>query len=432
MKRSIFITLLSVVMICFFGGCEQEPPNVYLSGLEITGLEVDPEFSDIEITPAFSQDVTDYTASVCNLIAGVSVSAEAVDTTAVVSGAGDYTLDVGDNTVTISVVSEDGTNSLDYTITIERRPAVLGHYYEDVVFGIEDSPYYVTGDIVIETGVTCTIDPGVEFIIAEGDAMGSGDTEELEALTEIIVDGTLDINGTESQPVVFRSVNSAEGEGQTERWFGIEADGSGKTINMEYARVYNCQLVCGTRNGAEAFVQNTQIDSCELGVFTNEGSITVSDCEIKNCPNAALRTVNPVLADFSGCVIAGNHNGVYCHDNSAAAAQVEITNCTFDANSSAVYSNLSDSEINVLNCIITNTTGWAVYCVTADTIIIDFSDVWNSTLGDYYLTTAGAACISENPLYADYPDDLTITEHSPCRGNGNDGNDMGALPYIAP
>ena len=72
------------------------------------------------LTPAFSPAVASYTASVANNITGITVSATAGDSNAIVSGAGSTSLNVGSNSITITVTAEDRVTVKAYTITITR------------------------------------------------------------------------------------------------------------------------------------------------------------------------------------------------------------------------------------------------------------------------------------------------------------------------
>ena len=71
------------------------------------------------LSPSFDAATTSYTASVGNGVGSVTITAEANDTKATVSGGGAKTLNVGDNPFTITVTAEDGSTKT-YTITITR------------------------------------------------------------------------------------------------------------------------------------------------------------------------------------------------------------------------------------------------------------------------------------------------------------------------
>ncbi|MBW7474827.1 cadherin-like beta sandwich domain-containing protein [Paenibacillus oenotherae] len=82
------------------------------------------------LSPVFASGTTDYTASVVNGVSSIRVTPTTADSfmtvkvngESVASGAqsGDINLDVGDNTITLAVLAEDGVTTKTYTITIER------------------------------------------------------------------------------------------------------------------------------------------------------------------------------------------------------------------------------------------------------------------------------------------------------------------------
>ena len=73
-----------------------------------------------KISPAFSADVTSYTASVAGTVSKATVSAPAADGKAKVVIGGNTGLKEGQNTVTVKVTAEDGTTTKTYTITVTR------------------------------------------------------------------------------------------------------------------------------------------------------------------------------------------------------------------------------------------------------------------------------------------------------------------------
>ncbi len=84
--------------------------NANLSSMSVSGAT---------LSPAFSKNVTEYTATVENSVAAVTISAGKSNSKATVSGAGEVALQVGDNPFAITVTAEDGTKKT-YNITIKR------------------------------------------------------------------------------------------------------------------------------------------------------------------------------------------------------------------------------------------------------------------------------------------------------------------------
>ena len=77
------------------------------------------------LSPEFSKTTTSYTIQIANEITNLEVKAEAEDEKATVSVKGNENLQQGENTITVSVSSEDGTVKI-YEIKVERAASVLG------------------------------------------------------------------------------------------------------------------------------------------------------------------------------------------------------------------------------------------------------------------------------------------------------------------
>lgn len=92
-------------------GPYQASSNANLASLSI---------GEAKISPAFSADVTAYTASVGGTVSKVTVSAQPADGKAKVAVSGNSGLKEGANTVTVKVTAEDGKTTKTYTITVTR------------------------------------------------------------------------------------------------------------------------------------------------------------------------------------------------------------------------------------------------------------------------------------------------------------------------
>ena len=85
--------------------------NANLSSLRIDG---------VGLSPAFSQNVTTYNASVANSVETISIKAMPASGDAVIVGIGDKKLNEGDNSFTITVTAPSGAKKT-YTLNIRRR-----------------------------------------------------------------------------------------------------------------------------------------------------------------------------------------------------------------------------------------------------------------------------------------------------------------------
>ena len=82
------------------------------------------------LTPAFNKNTLNYTVNVENDVTSIEVSATATDSNATVTGTGTKQLNTGDNTVTIKVTSESGTENT-YTINVIRAKS-SNNYLSDL------------------------------------------------------------------------------------------------------------------------------------------------------------------------------------------------------------------------------------------------------------------------------------------------------------
>ena len=91
----------------------------------------------ITLTPGFATGTTTYTASVANGIDTVTLAATKNDSNATVviasdddtgtPGVAELDLNVGSNTLTVTVTAEDGTTEQEYTITVTRAGAMTAN-----------------------------------------------------------------------------------------------------------------------------------------------------------------------------------------------------------------------------------------------------------------------------------------------------------------
>lgn len=88
-------------------------PNNALTSLEVEGYA---------LTPTFSIYTTEYDLIVENSVSSVNITADSADSSADVSGTGKHSLEVGINTVKVSVTASNGSEKT-YTIKIVRKSA---------------------------------------------------------------------------------------------------------------------------------------------------------------------------------------------------------------------------------------------------------------------------------------------------------------------
>jgi hypothetical protein len=148
-----------------------------------------------------------------------------------------------------------------------------------------ESPYTVTCDVTLETGVRLDVEPGVE--VRFGPACG------------LVVRGTLSASGTVSQPITFTSgdANPAPGDwsgllfeaGSSDsvlRWCAIEYATTGAAIQAQDGNTVSPHLVdCTVRDNADYGIAVEGLDrDCSGG----NASPSIVRCTIEHNPRAGL------------------------------------------------------------------------------------------------------------------------------------------------
>lgn len=166
--------------------------NAYLKGLtSASGV----------ITPDFDKTKENYTMSVPYETTSVTINAEKEDSTASVSINGGTNLVVGENTVTITVTPEDGSNPKIYTITVNRQKS-SNNYLDSLEVTDKNGKNYIGSKFnKITTNYDVTVENDIdeieikvthdETITVEGDGTKSLTTGSKQFIVKVIsADGT--------------------------------------------------------------------------------------------------------------------------------------------------------------------------------------------------------------------------------------------------
>lgn len=316
------------------------------------------------------------------------------------------------------------------------------------------------GDITIPSSKTLTIQEGTKIVFkGKRDYESSGNWSNR---TEIIVNGTLNIQGQSANPVELKSsiMNPSSSD-----WGGIRVI-SGGSIDIDYAiisdafngiyatnanysyindsKISNCYGVGIELNTSHASIQNCMVEGNYQGIYLNSGSGgTVKNCVIKNNTNIGI-----YQSGFNGTfrvednILTNNGYGI----RSWTANPTLILNNTIDSNYIGiwVYHNGSYSDTRLRNNIVTNSTGEGIFNGGGNNSNYDvrYNDVWNNSGGNYHNIANDAGGFSQNPIFVGgTPFDYHLQNTSPCIDSGDpwepddpDGtiSDIGAIHYPRP
>lgn len=198
---------------------------------------------------------------------------------------------------------------------------MYGAMSQNVVWTAQESPYQLSGDLIVPFGTSLMIDKGVSVSITKGNQWGEADAN---SLVDLTVQGTLVIQGTDELPVTFTSSESSPQSGD---WNGITFDlaadlnsSSIKGLALSFAetginglagipntiesKFFNCKQSAIQCNNArsDVLMQNLTVDTCAYGLQAKNNNVSV-----KMLDNKLLRcSYSIVCRDNKYAEIIGN------------------------------------------------------------------------------------------------------------------------------
>lgn len=301
---------------------------------------------------------------------------------------------------------------------------VVGGNLGDATWDLGGSPYIVQGDVVVQTGAVLTVEAGVEVRFAPTDGQSSGyDTNNV----EFTVEGSLDVQGTAGQPVVFRAdASSTKGD-----WYGIIVDAGALSVSVSHAEIRHARY--GVRNDAAAgvlTVDNTRIDTnSSAGIYVLAGNPVVTDSDISDS-GSGIWLASSGGIDLSGSVLRDNtSNGLYAVNN--AAVSVSLDHVTITENSWGVRIETSGSgtkTYDITNSIVFDNDSYGIYKYgSSTTATLSWSNEWGNGSARYGVTS-GSGVASINPLLVG-GGDYHLTSNSPSRFASDTDGYIGAFDY---
>jgi len=194
-------------------------------------------------------------------------------------------------------------------------------------------PFVILGSIRIDTTATLTIQPGTR-VYCHADA-------------PFIVDGTLIINGTKADSVVFASDRlDADYKDLPAGWPGIYFRGSSKNNVLKFAIIKNAYQAVVVEQPSLNFNPKLILHQCiidnawDAGILSVNSSMQADNCIVSNCgTNIALAYGGDYT--FTHCTVAGYSTYFVTHKNPVLTVNnfLAQNGGTLTANLNAVFRN---------------------------------------------------------------------------------------------
>jgi hypothetical protein len=262
-----------------------------------------------------------------------------------------------------------------------------GHISSDTTWS---GTVYVSGDIVVDSAVTLTIDAGTNVIVWNDDVNHAINPEvspaEINDTTrcEIWVKGFLDVNGTQSFPVTFSAFDSSGTSDDTDAWFGIFVwDNQGAGADFDYCHIENA--LRGIQSRSFVNIRNCVIEKCAWqGIsVAYADSVFIENTTIRGPEESGLRLglatariSNSTIEDVDdygvwvrdGSVLYADSTkfldgevGVYVFPDSEATATAYLDYCTIKHNDKGVQA-VDSAAVELHYCVIDSNATLGVYC----------------------------------------------------------------------
>ncbi len=185
---------------------------------------------------------------------------------------------------------------------------IPGTLTQEVTWIRANSPYLLSGDLTIDRTGILRIDPGVEVLVADSDALRAGNP----AKVEVTVRGTLVASAGQDFPIVFSSARPTPAAGD---WGGISflANPSPESALVNVTLAYADTGL--TLTNATGTFADTRIHHCRTGIFAtqNQGP-RLASLTLEICQNGIVWSgnTNPEMVD---CTLFHCLNGVNSFNN---------------------------------------------------------------------------------------------------------------------
>jgi hypothetical protein len=220
--------------------------------------------------------------------------------------------------------------ALFFSANLLSQTPVSGGIYSNTTWTLANSPYIVTGNIVVFPSVVLTIQPGVEVRVKASPFNASP--------YKIEARGTINMIGTSTSKIKFKSDSASNSQGI---WSGFLVKSfQGGSINFDYVSISNSIIAFSyDQSPSIPFILNSCDFNYNYIILSAENGLTAADCNFKGNGNAF--TGNGSL-NFTDCEFDSNTT---CLTN--YSSNVNVNRCVFKKN--AVALDLSIAGFSTFN-----------------------------------------------------------------------------------
>lgn len=368
--------------------------------------------------------------------------------------------------------------------TSNATPGLVGVLHQNTTLTAAGGPYTLSGDLVVPSGVTLSLEPGVVIRPAINlDAMQCNDA----ARAELIVQGTLNAPGTVAQRITLSPLGpvakgvwgglriDAGSSGHTLTGLDVGFASAGLKVNASGVAVSDSRVHDSSGNGVTvgqggsltfggSLATSALTANGGAGAWNEASTLTLAGTTVTGNGGVGLYSSGNLQA--SGNEVAQNGaasggfgvqlvnalaggaqtlRGNLVHHNASGGVALTINQAglshlvehnTVDANgtsgtSYALYLASQAGTMTVRDNVLTNDRNYGAYRAYATgTVDLHHNLAWNNPSSNYYNVPGGAGAVSCNPLFVKTDGtNYRITANSPARGGDSAGNDVGALAY---
>ena len=148
----------------------------------------------------------------------------------------------------------------------------------DSTWSLAQSPYVISGDVVVDNGATLTIEPGVEiyFIPGRHDYETGGN---ISYLSELVINGGLHARGTSIDSIFFMSTTQ---DTSVDIWGGLQANSVATGDTIEFCCIKNAHTGIHCNSSDYVINDNTIQYAAFVGIDV-DGNQLVKDNFVSNC-----------------------------------------------------------------------------------------------------------------------------------------------------